>query len=86
MVFSLSISAETETRLKAKAAAAGVDMETYAATLVEQATREPLSLKEISGEVAEDFARSGTTEDELGDLSEAAKHEMRTERRGRRAS
>lgn len=86
MVLKLSISPVTEAKLKAKAAAAGVDVETYAAMLVEQTTKAPLSLKEISGPIAEDFARSGMTEDELGDLLEEAKHEMRAERRGRQAS
>ncbi|MGD0463791.1 MAG: hypothetical protein ABSB74_14990 [Tepidisphaeraceae bacterium] len=86
MVLTLSISAETEATLKAKAAAAGVDVETYAATLVEQTTKAPLSLREISGPIAEDFAKSGMTEDELSDLLEEAKHEMRAEKRGRRSS
>jgi hypothetical protein len=86
MVLSLSISAEAEATLKAKAAAAGVDVETYAAALVEQAATAPLSLREISGPIAEDFAKSGMTEDELGDLLEEAKHEMRAEKRGRQAS
>ncbi len=83
MVLSLSISPEAEAKLKAKAAAAGVDIESYAAAIVEQTAQIPLSLKEISGPVAEDFAKSGMTDDELGDLLEEAKHEMRAERRGR---
>jgi hypothetical protein len=81
MVLTLSISAEAEASLKAKAAAAGVDVETYAATLVEQTTKAPLSLREISGPIAEDFAKSGMTEDELSDFLEAEKHAMRAERR-----
>lgn len=86
MVLSLSISAEAAEKLKSKAAAAGVDLETYAATLVEQTTKAPLSLKEISGPIADDFAKSGMSEDEFGDLLEEAKHEMRAERRGRQVS
>ena len=86
MVLSLSISADVEATLKAKAAAAGVDIESYAAALVEQTIKTPLSLKEISGPVAEDFAKSGMTDDELSKLLEDAKHEMRAERRGRQAS
>jgi hypothetical protein len=86
MVLSLSISAETEARLKARAAVAGVDIEAYTVALVEQATKEPLSLKEISGPIADDFARSGMTEEELADLLEEAKHEMRAERRGGQAT
>jgi hypothetical protein len=86
MVLQLLISPEAEAKLKAKAAAAGVDVETYATTLAEQVTKAPLSLKEISGPIADDFAKSGMTDDELGDLLEQAKHEMRAERRGRQAS
>lgn len=54
--------------------------------LLSKSQRPPLSLKEIGGPIAEDFARSGMTEDELGDLLEEAKHEMRAERRGCQAS
>jgi hypothetical protein len=86
MVLSLSISPEAEAKLKSKAAAAGVDIETYAVTLIEQFTKAPLSLKEISGPIAEEFAKSGMTEDELADLLEEAKHEMRAEKRGRKGS
>jgi hypothetical protein len=57
-----------------------VDVETYAAALIEQSAKPPLTLAEISGPIAEDFARSGMTEDELGDLLEEAKHLMRAER------
>jgi len=83
MVLSLSISPEAEASLKAKAAAAGVDVETYATALVEQTVTSPLSLEEISGPIAGDFARSGMTENELGNLLEEAKHQMRAERRSR---
>jgi hypothetical protein len=83
MVLSLSISAETEARLKAKAAAAGVDVETYAARQLERMASPPKSLKDISGPIAEEFARSGMTEDELSDFLEAEKHAMRAERRGK---
>jgi hypothetical protein len=86
MVLKLSISAEAEATLKAKAEAAGVDVETYAAAIVEQSTTAPLSLREISGPIAQDFANSGMTEDELSDLLEEAKHAMRAEKRGRQAS
>jgi hypothetical protein len=86
MVLNLSISTEAEAKLKARALAAGVDLETYAATLVEQIAEQPLSLKEISGPIAEDFAKSGMTDDELSDLLEEAKHEMRAEARARQAS
>lgn len=82
MVLSLSISAETEAKLKAKAAAAGVDVETYAARQLELMAAPPRPLHEISGPIAEAFARSGMSEDELADFLEAEKHAMRAERRG----
>ena len=83
MVLSLSISNQTEAALKAKASAAGVDLPTYVLALIEQSTRSPLSLKEISGPVADDFAKSGMSEDELGDVLEHAKHQMRAAKRKR---
>jgi hypothetical protein len=84
MVLSLSISAEAEARLKAKAAAAGVDIETYAARHLELIAAPPRSLKEISGPISEDFARSGMSEEELSEFLEAEKHAMRAERREKR--
>jgi hypothetical protein len=85
MVLSLSISSEAEARLRAKAAAAGVNVETYAARYIELLASPPKSLKEISGPIAEEFARSGMSEDELSDFLEAEKHAMRAERREKRA-
>ena len=84
MVLSLTISAEAEAKLKAKAAAAGVDVETYAARYLELMATPAKSLKEISGTIAENFAKSGMTEDELSDFLEAEKHAMRAERREKR--
>lgn len=81
MVLTVPISREAEARLIAKAAAAGVDVSTYVAALVEQATTLPLSLREISGPIADDFAKSGMTDEELGDFLEEVKHAMRAERR-----
>jgi hypothetical protein len=86
MTLSIELSSETEARLKARANQAGVAVATYVGTLVEQIAKPPLSLEEISGPVATDFAKSGMTEDELGDLLEEVKHEMRAEKRARRAS
>jgi hypothetical protein len=83
MVLSLSISAEA--KLKAKAAAAGVDVATYAARHLELMAVAPKSLKDISGPIAEEFARSGMTEEERSDFLEAEKHAMRAQRREKRA-
>ena len=85
MMLSLSISPEAEAKLKAKAAAAGVDVETYAARHLELMAAPLKSLKDISGPIAEEIARSGMTEDQLSDFLEAEKHAMRAERREKRA-
>lgn len=85
MVLSVLISAEAEAKLKAKAAAAGVDVETYAARHLELMASPPRSLREISGPIADAFARSGMSEDELSDFLESEKHAMRAQRRGKRA-
>jgi hypothetical protein len=85
MVLSLSISPEAEATLKVKAAAAGVDVETYATRQLELMASPPRSLREISGPIADEFARSGMSEDELSDVLEAEKHAMRAERREKRA-
>jgi hypothetical protein len=84
MMLSLSISAQAEAKLKAKAAAAGVDVETYAVRHLELIASSPRSLNEISGPIAEEFRRSGMTEDELSDFLEAEKHAMRAQRRENR--
>jgi hypothetical protein len=83
MVLSISISPAAEARLKEKAAAAGVDMATYAARHLEMMASPPRSIREISGPVAEAFAKSGMTEDQLAEFLEEEKHAMRAERRAR---
>ena len=80
MTLSISISPEAERNLTAKAIAAGVDVETYAARYLEQIASRARSLAEISGPIAEEFARSGMTEDELAEFLEQEKHAMRAER------
>jgi len=86
MVLTIPISADAEAKLKAKAAQAGVDVTAYVSALVEQSARPSLSLRELSGPIADDFAKSGMTDVELGDLLEEAKHEMRAEKRARKVS
>lgn len=81
MVLSLSISPEAEAKLSEKAAAAGVDLQTYAAQQLERVAKAPPSLAELSGPVAEAFAESGMSEDELAEFLEGEKHAMRAERR-----
>jgi hypothetical protein len=43
----------------------------------------PRSVKEISGPIAEAFARSGMTEEQLAEFLEQEKHAMRAERRAK---
>jgi hypothetical protein len=81
MVLTVSISPEVEARLVEKARAAGVDLSTYVAALIEQTTRAPLLIEQIAGDAAEQFTRSGITDDEVGDILERAKHEMRARKR-----
>lgn len=85
MVLAVPISSEAEAALQEKARAANTDLTTYVTALIEQAAKPALSLKEISGPVADDFAKSGMTDDEFGDLLEEAKHEMRAEKRARKS-
>jgi hypothetical protein len=84
MVVKLSISPEAAAVLSAKAAAAGMDVETYAARQLERLAAPPRSLLEISGPAHDEFRASAMTDDQLSDLLEQAKHDARTERRGRR--
>lgn len=86
MTLSISISEEAEASLKAKADLAGADLSSYVSSLIENPAQRPMSLEEISGPVANDFEKSGMTEDELGDLLETAKRAMRAERRAWQAS
>ena len=85
MVLSIPITPETEAKLKAKAATAGVDLHTYAARTLERIAARP-PLDEILAPLRAEVDASGITEEELTDLLETAKHEMRSERRTRQAS
>lgn len=82
----LRLSKEAETKLTERAAAQGVPLGDYLATLVESLVETPRTLAEISGPVHQRFVDSGTTDEQLSDELEQAKHEMRADRRGRRAS
>ena len=86
MVLSIPISVEAETRLRALATAAGVEVETYAARLLERVAAPPKSTEELSGPLYDEFLASGMTDDELGEFLEEVKHDMRRERRRRQAS
>ena len=82
----LRLSSDAQTKLQARAAASGKPLAEYIATLVESVVETPRTLAEISGPVYQRFLDSGTTDEQLSAELEQAKHEMRAERRGRRAS
>jgi hypothetical protein len=81
MSITIPLSAELEASLKSRAAAAGQDVAAYAAAILERIAR-PQSLAELSGPVHQRFRESGTTEEQLGEELERAKHEMRRDRKG----
>jgi hypothetical protein len=85
MTLHISISKELEDKLRARAAATGQPVEQVVVRLVEEGVDRP-SLEEMLAPVRDEFEASGMSEDELTDLLERAKHEMRAARRARRAS
>lgn len=85
MTIRIDISNQALERLKARAAAAGEDQEKVAARLLEDAVLRP-TLDEVLAPVRAEFESSGMDEDTLGDLLERAKHDLRAERRTRKAS
>lgn len=82
----LRLSKGAEAALAARAATAGGLLAEYVATLVESLVESPRTLADISGPVYQRFLDSGTTDEQLAGELEQAKHEMRADRRGRRAS
>jgi hypothetical protein len=82
----LRLSKDAETKLAERAAATGKPLAEYISTLVESVVETPRTLAEISGPVYQRFLDSGTTDEELSEELERAKHEMRAERLGRQAS
>ena len=66
--------------LARRAAASGQDLPSYIAQLVTHFAEPSTPLDELSGPICECLRESGMTDDELGDLLERAKHQMRTRR------
>jgi hypothetical protein len=81
----LRLSKNAEAKLGERAASAGTALADYISTLVESLVESPRTLGEISGPVYQRFLDSATTDEQLSEELEQAKHEMRVERRGRRA-
>lgn len=78
----IPVTPDTEAKLKAKAAVAGVDVETFAAKALERfASRPPLD--QVLAPLRAEFEASGMSDDDLTELLEEAKHDMRAQRRGR---
>ena len=80
MTLVLNLPEEDERRLSQKAHAAGIDLQTYVECIVRAAASRP-PIDEILRPVRDAFRASGMTDDELGELLEKAKHDMRAERR-----
>ena len=83
MVLSISIPPETEATLKLRTAAAGQDLPKNVSRLIPHFIEPLTPLEELSGPIYQQFLESGMTDDDLAELLEKAKHEMRAERRAR---
>lgn len=82
----LRLSKEAQETLSARAQASGADLESYVSAIVEQSAQHSLSLEDLSGPVYRRFLESGVSDEQLSEELEAAKHELRSERRSRKAS
>jgi hypothetical protein len=76
MVLKLSLSPEAEANLRQRAEFAGVDPETFATRELERIVARP-TLDEVLAPLRAEVEASGMSEEELSDLLEEAKHEMR---------
>lgn len=83
MTIQVRITDEAEARLRRRAQACGEDLPSYIAKLLAHFAEPPTPLKKLSGPAFDAFKASGMTDDELGDMLEKAKHEMRAERRAK---
>ncbi|HZZ44008.1 MAG TPA: hypothetical protein VFE58_13820 [Tepidisphaeraceae bacterium] len=80
MTLTLNLPHDDEQRLAQKAHAAGVDVQTFVERIVHAAATRPL-IDDILRPIRDAFHASGMTDEELGDVLENAKHQMRTDRR-----
>jgi len=76
MGFDISISSTAEHRLHQRADEAGIAPEILAARMLEAQLMKP-SIDEVLAPLRSEVAASGMSEDELGNLLERAKHELR---------
>jgi hypothetical protein len=82
----LHLSKGANAKLVERAAASGSPLPEFISKLVESLVETPRSIEEISGPVYQKFLASGTSDEELSEELEQAKHRMRAERSGRQAS
>ena len=85
MDLQITLSADAEKQLRLKAAAVGMEPKRFAERMLERALIGSI-LEELLAPVRAEFEASGMTEEELIELLETAKHEMRAEERKRKAS
>ena len=83
MTLNVTLTPEKEQRLRERAAAAGKEVSAFVSQLVEKFADPPTPLEQISGPIYQAFLESGMTDEELSEMLEKAKHEMRAERRTR---
>lgn len=76
MDLTVPISFDVATKLRERAASAGKAPEKYAAEVLARELTRP-SLDELLLPIRQEVEESGMTEDQLADLLEKAKHEMR---------
>lgn len=84
MTVSITLTPEAEARLREQAAEAGVPPAELASRIVETQLRRS-TLEEISGPIHRRFVESGTSEAELIEELDRAKHALRADRRDRRS-
>jgi hypothetical protein len=82
MTLTLQIPDEEQRLLAQKAADAGLDVQSYVERIVRVAAARP-PIDEVLRPIREAFRASGMSDEELSDLLEKAKDEMRIERRRR---
>ena len=82
----LHVSRQARDTLAQRATASGTDLAGYVSTLAELSASGTFSLEQLSGPVYQRFLESGTSDEQLSEELEKAKHELRAERRNRRAS
>jgi hypothetical protein len=82
MTIAVALTADTEAKLAAKAKSIGLDTQTYAACVLQEAAIRP-PLDQTLEPIRKKFAASGMTEDQAAEQYEIEKHADRAAKRGR---